>query len=109
MVRIREYREEDLPLLKELVFGLHEAVRPFDVYLPPAGAIIDAYFAYLVERVNESSGTFFIAEEGGKAAGYLCLFGRVPVVTPDQDPEKYALVSDVHVLPAHQGRGIGRR
>ncbi len=104
---IRAYHDEDLPLLKDLVYRLHEQLRPFDAYLPPANQIIDDYFAYLLGTSDATSGTFFVAEAGGRIVGYLCLFGLVAPPEPDQYPEKYAAVADIYVLPGCQDRGIG--
>lgn len=108
MADIREYRDADVPILKRLAGGLHEAVRSFDPYLAPTASIIDAYFAHLVERVRETEGTFLVAAEDSEIIGYLCLFGRVAPPEPDQHPEPYAVVSDLYVLPAHRGRDIGK-
>lgn len=107
MATIREYRSSDLPMLRQLVYQLHETLRPLDEYLPPAAEIIDAYFRYLIDVAGKSAGTFLVAEERGEIAGYLCLFGKIPPSEPDQYPEEYSAVADLFVRPEHQHRGIG--
>lgn len=107
MATIREYRSSDMPMLRQLVYQLHETLRPFDEYLAPAAEIIDAYFHYLIDVSGRTHGTFLIAEERGEMVGYLCLFGRVAPEEPDQYPEEYSAVADVFVRPDCQHRGIG--
>ena len=108
MVRIRVHDADDLPALKSLVSQMHETLRPFDAYLPPAPEIIDAYFEYLIRTSAESAGRFLVAEEDGQIVGYLCLFGLCPPPEPDQYPDKYAAVADVYVMPIYRDRGIGK-
>jgi GNAT superfamily N-acetyltransferase len=106
-LEIRAYRNEDLPLLEDLVYQLHEQLRRFDAYLPPANEIIDGYVVYLLGTSTATSGTFFVAEADDRIVGYLCLFGLVSPPEPDQYPDKYAAVADIYVLPEYQDRGIG--
>jgi len=104
---IRAYRKDDLPFLKDLVYQMHERLRPFDTYLPPANHIIDDYFGYLIDTSIATSGTFFVAEADDRIVGYLCLFGLVSPPEPDQYPDKYSAVADIYVLTEYEDRGIG--
>lgn len=48
-----------------------------------------------------------VAESGGSYAGFLYWYeGRKPWYAPSVD--RYARISDLHVVPALQGKGIGR-
>ncbi|MBM3462271.1 MAG: GNAT family N-acetyltransferase [Armatimonadetes bacterium] len=89
-----------------MVGDLHETVRGFDASLPSAEQILDAYFAYLWSRCEETRGGFYLAEADGAPAGYLCLFARVVPSEPDQ-VEPHAFVSDLYVAPEFHRRGIG--
>lgn len=107
MISIRAHDADDLSALKSLVSEMHDALRPYDAYLPPAADIIDDYFEYLVRGSAESAGRFLVAEEDGQVVGYLCFFGLCSPPEPDQYPEEYTAVVDVYVRPAHRRRGIG--
>lgn len=87
--------------------ALHEAMRPYDENYPPAAEIIDAYFAFLVSEVAETSGTFFLAEDDGRLIGFACVFGLMPPFSPDEDPRALTFISDLYVDPAYRGRGVG--
>lgn len=108
MISYREWTEADTPEVRRLVGELHEAMRPYDENYPPAPAIIDAYFAYLVGEVADTSGTFMLAEDDGRPIGFVCIFGLMGPFSPDEDPTKYTFVSDLYVDPAYRGHGIGK-
>lgn len=107
MINYREWTEQDTGELQRLVGALHDSMRPYDENYPPAAAIIEEYFDFLVGEVEETSGTFFVAEDEGRLIGFISVFGLMPPFTPDEDPAHYTFVSDLYVDPAYQGQGIG--
>ena len=107
MYTIREYQQDDLPTLKQLIGELHDALRPFDEYLAPIGLIGDAYTAYLIDTCRDSAGTFLVAAHGDHLVGFVCVFGFVAPAEPDQYPDKFSAIANVYVSPALQGQGIG--
>jgi len=107
MISYRKWSEQDTGELKRLVAALHDSMRPYDENYPPAAAIIDEYFGFLVGEVAETSGTFFLAEDDGRLIGFACVFGLMPPFTPDEDPRELTFISDLYVDPAYQGQGIG--
>lgn len=109
MITLRTYVEADREALRALVLDLHETVRPLDPDLPPGDEIIDAYLAHLLAESEATGGTILVADAGGTLVGYACLFGRVPPREPDDRPEPHAYLSDLHVVAAHRGAGIGAR
>lgn len=108
MISYREWTEQDMAELQRLVSALHESMRPYDENYPPASAIIDNYFRYLVSEVAETSGTFVLAEDEGRLIGFACVFGLMPPYTPDEDPRYFTFVSDLFVEPAYRGQHIGK-
>ncbi len=108
MINYREWTEQDMVELQRLVGALHDSMRPYDENYPPAAAIIDDYFSYLVSEVAETSGTFLLAEDDGRPIGFACVFGLIPPFTPDEDPAHFTFISDLYVEPAYHGQGIGK-
>jgi len=107
MISYRQWTEQDAAEVKRLVGALHDTMRPYDENYPPAAAIIDEYFDFLVSEVAETSGTFFLAEDDGRLIGFACVFGRMTPFSPDEDPRELTFISDLYVDPAYQGQGIG--
>jgi ribosomal protein S18 acetylase RimI-like enzyme len=104
---IREYRQDELPTLKQLIGELHDALRPFDEYLAPVELIGDEYTTYLIETCRNSAGTFLVAAQGDRLVGFVCVFGFVAPAEPDQYPDKFSAIANIYVSPSLQGQGIG--
>lgn len=107
MTTIREYREADLPQLRNLIAELHDGLRRFDEYLAPVEQVVDRYAAYLFDTCRALSGTFLVAAQDDRLVGFVCVFGAVPPDEPDQYPDKFAAIADIYVAPAFQRRRIG--
>lgn len=108
MATIRRYTPDDLPTLKAMAGALHAIVRDFAPELPPPDAMLEDYFAYVLDRVETSSGTIFVAEEAdGRLVGHCVLYGRIPP-DRDEDPTPYSFIAELYVAPAGQGGGVGR-
>ncbi|MHB0938964.1 MAG: GNAT family N-acetyltransferase [Armatimonadota bacterium] len=107
MISYREWTKQDTAELKRQVAALHDSMRPYDENYPPAEAIIDEYFDFLVSEVAETSGTVFLAEDDGRIIGFACVFGLMTPFSPDEDPRELTFISDLYVDAAYQGQGIG--
>jgi ribosomal protein S18 acetylase RimI-like enzyme len=76
--------------------------------LLPAGFLRDELDGFMAAkwaaRLAEPAGTYCIAiaEVDGVAAGFVCLW-------PQAEPDKGVYLDNLHVLPAFQGLGLGRR
>jgi ribosomal protein S18 acetylase RimI-like enzyme len=58
-----------------------------------------------IQRIPRAG--LMVAESDGTYAGFLYWYeGRKPWYAPSVD--KYARISDLHILPASQGKGLGR-
>ncbi len=106
---IRGFQKGDLPQLRNSVQELHEEVRRYDPALPPAEAIIETYFGYLLQKAAESRGAFFIAEKNGEFAGHACLFGQVRSEEADEEGRIYAFLAELYVRPAFRKLKIGQK
>jgi ribosomal protein S18 acetylase RimI-like enzyme len=106
---IREYEpDRDHRGLHECVVQLQEFERALEPLLPPGEEIAEPYLGFLLSRCAEADGRIFVAEIGGKVAGFVSVLARVQSQEVD-DPAEYAYISDVLVLPNHRGKGVGRR
>jgi ribosomal protein S18 acetylase RimI-like enzyme len=106
---IRDYdAARDAVALRACFVELQETERAFDPRAPRGEAIADAYLARMFERCAKWAGHVFVAEADGGVVGFACVWGRVPPQEVDDDPADAAYVSDLVVLPAWRGRGLGR-
>jgi GNAT superfamily N-acetyltransferase len=76
------------------------------------GILSDAYLDADLEAERRSVWTAKLSDLSD-AVGWLALIGDAPAgfvfVRPNEDPTWGTLVDNLHVLAAHQGRGIGRQ
>lgn len=68
----------------------------------------------LLADIRSSSGHTRSVDASGESSapdfiGYVAVLGHVESEEPDDDPRPYAYLSDLVVLPAHRGKGFGRR
>ncbi len=88
---------------------LQDFERKIEPSLPRGEAMADAYLDHVLERVGQHAGRLLVAEIAGEVVGFVAVLGRVPRDAPDDEPIVHAYVSDLVVLPAHRGRGLGRQ
>src|SRR5258706_2987805 len=75
--------------------------------MPPGDGIADTYLERMLDRCESWDGAVFVALVDGRVGGFVCVWTRVPP-EPDEPDRPYAFVSDLVVLEALRGRGIGR-
>jgi len=104
---IREYRPEDarhveacFVELQDFLHGLEPQVRE--------GKAATQYFDAMFVRCADTQGKIFVAEVARRVVGFICLWARVQSEELDEEPSEYAFISDLVVLPAYRGRGLGR-
>jgi len=105
---IRDYDPaRDRAAVRACFAELQDVERGLEPVLPEGHAVADAYLDFMFARCAEWDGAVFVAEEDGAVVGFICVWARVP---PDDPSERRfsAHVSDLVVLPAWRGRGIGR-
>ena len=88
--------------------ALQEFEHSLDPAAPRGEAVADAYLDRMFGRCATWAGRVFVAEVERSVVGFVCVWGRVPPQEPDEPQRDYAYVSDLVVLPAWRGRGIGR-
>mgnify|MGYP000747379776 CR=1 FL=1 len=107
-ILIRQYTPDDAAALRTLVLQLHESLRPLDADLAPGAHIIDEHVADVVQFARDSDGLILLADDHGRAVGYLCLYGRITPNDQDELPAPYSFMAELYVLPEYQRQGIGR-
>jgi ribosomal protein S18 acetylase RimI-like enzyme len=76
--------------------------------MPPGAEIADAYVELMLVGCREWKGTFFVAEVSGRVAGFVCVWSKYRSDEPHEGPKEYGLVTDLVVVPAARGKGLGR-
>jgi ribosomal protein S18 acetylase RimI-like enzyme len=105
---IRQSRNSDQDALLQLIIELQDYERAIDDRLLEGRTMAKAYFRALELRCCEQKGAILVAQVGEQVAGFAAVQAQVPSTDLDEPPGTYALVSDLAVLKAHRGRGIGR-
>jgi ribosomal protein S18 acetylase RimI-like enzyme len=106
---IREYRPADVSAVRQCVVELQDFERALDSRLRPGETMADAYCERIHARCAESDGRLFVAEQDESVVGFVAVFSREPFTELDDPPGTYALISDLIVLSAYRGKGIGRQ
>jgi ribosomal protein S18 acetylase RimI-like enzyme len=107
-VAVRDYvADRDDAALRACFVELQEAERAIDPRMPSGESIADAYLATMFERCAAWAGRVFVADADGRVVGFVTVWGRMPPQEIDDEPVDTAYVSDLVVVPASRGRGIG--
>jgi len=109
MPEVREYQSgTDAPGVRACLVELQDHERALEPALTEGAAMADAHLAHLLDRCGAWDGRIFVALEAERVIGVVCVWARVPPDGPDDVPLDHAYLSDLAVLAAHRGRGIGR-
>jgi ribosomal protein S18 acetylase RimI-like enzyme len=106
---VRPYRDGDRAEVIGALVGIqdHEAALT-DTRLP-GRQIAEPYFARLRGSVADHSGAMFVAEAGGRFAGFVaCYVVEDDNLAETPDSNRFGYVSDVFVVAARRGRGIAQ-
>lgn len=108
MNSIREYQPEDASQLEECFIELQEFERKIEPNKLEGKAIAQTYLATMFTRCAETSGKVFVAEVTHRVVGFVSIWAEVRSEEIDEKSSVYAFISDVVVLPAYRGRGLGQ-
>jgi len=103
---IREYLLEDAQQVEACFVELQDFLHRLEPIIL-AGKAAGRYFDFMVARCAETSGKVFVAEVGRQIVGFVCVWAKVPSEELDEEPVEYAFISDLVVLPAYRGQGLG--
>lgn len=108
MSMIREYQDEDALEVETCFVELQDSLHRLEPQVLE-GKTAKPYFDFMVARCAETSGKVFVAEVNQQVVGFVCVWGKVPSEELDEEPSEYAYISDLVVLPAYRGQGLGQR
>jgi len=107
---IRGFDEaRDLKGVRECLIELQDYERGIDPRMPPGAAIVDAYIADMFKRCGECGGRVLVADIDGEISGYATILPRVRSEQLEDGNLEYGLISDLVVLEAYRGIGIGQK
>ncbi|HWT01714.1 MAG TPA: GNAT family N-acetyltransferase [Pyrinomonadaceae bacterium] len=105
---IREYETGDAAELRECYVELQDDERLLDPHLRDGQSSAEEYLGYMFRRCSETEGKVFVAEAGGSVVGFVSIWAKILSRAIEEEEYEYAYVSDLVVLRAHRGRGLGR-
>jgi ribosomal protein S18 acetylase RimI-like enzyme len=94
---------ETLAILHRFVHDTHLARRP-DYFTTPRGDAVSAWFR---EQLTRPSTAAWIAQERGRAVGYVLVFFHERAENPFRRPRRWCEIDQIAVDPAWRRRGIG--
>ena len=76
--------------------------------MSPGEEIADRYLSDMLIHASKPCACIFVAELDGAIVGYAAVDAKVTNDEPDEYNYEYAYISDVIVLEAARGKGIGK-
>ena len=95
--------------LQKCLIELQDFERRIDPRMPPGAAIVEPYLAEMFKRCKECGGRILVAEVDGNVAGYATILPKVKSEQVEDGDMEYGLISDLVVLEAYRGFGLGRK
>jgi len=109
MLRIRDYDpSRDSHVLRACFVDLQDFERRLDLRIPPGEQIADSYLDLMFQRCREFEGVVLVADVDRVMVGFVTILTRYCSSEPDDDPRAHGFVTDLVVLAAHRGSGVGR-
>jgi ribosomal protein S18 acetylase RimI-like enzyme len=108
MPLIREYEERDARGLEDCFIELQDYEGRIDPYLADSQSVLKSYLEYMFNRCAETRGKVFVVEVGQSVAGFVSVWAKVKTKAIEEKEYEYAYISDLVILPAYRGEGLGR-
>lgn len=105
---IREWQAKDALQVETCFVELQDSLHRLEPQVLE-GKAAKPYFDFMVARCAATSGKVFVAEVEQQVVGFVCVWGKVLSEELDEEPSEYAYISDLVVLPAYRGQGLGQR
>lgn len=102
-------KDRHLQGLRECLIELQDFERCIDPRMPPGAAIVDAYITDMFKRCENCGGRVLVADVDGEVAGYATILPRVKSDQLEDGNLEYGLISDLIVLEAYRGIGLGQK
>jgi ribosomal protein S18 acetylase RimI-like enzyme len=108
MICIRRYQPLDALDLERCFIALQSFERRLEPNRVDGERIASLYRQYLLDRCEQTDGTIIVAEDNGAVVGFVAVFAHLDSESLIETTTDYAYISDLVVLPAYRGHGIGR-
>jgi len=108
MVKIREYRPEDVQQVLACQIELQDFLHALEPIILEGKVIAKTYLDFVFARCAETDGKVFVAEVASQIVGFIALWTKVKPEDLDEEPLEYAFISDLVVLPSYRGQRLGR-
>ena len=108
MALIRDYDPQDAAQLEHCIVELQSFEKALEPNRADGQKIAPAYRERLLTQCNQSQGKIFVAQADGIVIAFICVLSRVDEEELIEENPEFAYITDVVVLPAYRGRGIGR-
>ena len=105
---IRPYRDIDSLAVERCLAALQEFEAAFEPNRADPLQYAPGYREHLLTQCRENAGRLFVAELRGEIVGLVCVLARVDSGDLIEKSREHAYLTDLVVLPAHRGTGIGR-
>ena len=107
MYILREYQPHDEQHVETCFIELQDFLHRLEPHVLE-GKRARKYFDFMLARCADTAGKIFVVEIENQVVGFACVWGKVPSEDLDEEPIEYAFLSDLVVLPAYRGRGLGK-
>lgn len=104
---VRAYRPEDLDRVKQCIIELQDFERVLEPDRVEGERIVERNFQELQEAHQQNTGRMFVAEGEEGVVGFINVRFEHESQTYMSSLVDYAYISDIVVLQAYRGRGIG--
>jgi ribosomal protein S18 acetylase RimI-like enzyme len=108
MPLIRRYQPQDALPVEQCFVELQAFEQQLEPNRIDGQAIATTYRHYLLDRCAQTDGAIFVAEDSDTVIGFVAVFAHVDSESLIEAMTDYAYISDLVVLPAYRGRGVGR-
>ena len=108
MTLIREYRTEDSGQVEECFIELQESERQIEPRRVGGKIVAKKYLQFMFDKCAQTGGRVFVLEDDGRVVGFVSVWARLKVNGLINEEAEVAYVSDLIVIAAYRGRGLGR-
>jgi len=105
-MNIRKATVEDARILAQLNCHVQQVHADAEPTLYKPAEVTEAMIAHHIESMNDENGTTFIAEDDGKAVGYIHMVVRDRPENPFRHECRDVLVDAMSVNPEYYGTGV---
>lgn len=105
---IREFTDTDEAALRACVIQFQDAEREFFPKTADGEAIAGPYIEHLVKICRENRGRILVSVQDGRVVGYAAVQMWNNSEEIHEEPYEFAYISDLIVVEAFRGRGLGR-